>query len=361
MELEEIKAAFARRWKFVISTLFVLLVAVGLSFTLKNDPTDMDATWTSTLIFLLTCLAFLALISIVLWHVLQRYVQPETNQDRRDFLDLFLRVVGGTTLLISLFTTWQSIKDTQQQLVQNKEQLEKSEKLSQQTLQTTQESLDASRREQLEARFYRAVEKLESTDAGIRTGAVYSLGKIAEQSDDHYWQVLQILTGYVREKYRWSSQAASRRAANACPPDLTAVFSVIGKRKNKWDPNDPNSEPHRLDFSHSDLRGLIIRGTGKENFHFEGLTFVGAHLENAELSRVFLDDAAFDNAIMTSTSLFGSSLNGTAFSGATFDENTDFMGTESTLLVDAILDAKNFEKARYPAKISDELKNLKGE
>jgi hypothetical protein len=358
MELNEIKAALTRRWKIVISALFVLFMAVGLSFVLRNDPADMDATWTSTLVFLLTCLASLALISIVLWHALRRYVQPETTQDRRDFLDLFMRVVGGTTLLISLFTTWKSIKDTQHQLSLNEKQLQESTELSRQTLQTTQASLDAARRQQIEERFYKAVEKLESTDAGIRTGAVYSLGKIAEQSDDHYWQVLQILTGYVREKYRWNPRAASHRAAEACPPDLQAVFSVIGKRKNRWDPNDPNSEPHRLDFSHSDLRGLILRGNERQSFHFEGLVLVGANLEKAQLNRVILDDVAFDDAIMTSTSLFGCSLTGAAFSDAIFDENTDLMGTELTLSVEAILDAKNFDKAKYPDRIRDELKQI---
>lgn len=343
-------------WRKVITICFFVTL-FSLSLLLAKDSfIATEITLYSAFTFLLFSFTTILIISFLLWKILSYYLKPANFDNKKDLLDLFIKIIGGTTLLISLFTTWKSIKDTQYQLAQNKVELENSSNLSRQTMEATRISLDSSRKQQIEDRYYRAIEKLESKDTGVRTGAIYALGKIAEESDSHYWMILQILTGYVREKHR-ILQSGPVRPPFPCPPDLQAVFNIIGKRKNKWKGSESaDGEPQRLDFSNTDLRGLMMRDDEKGGeIHFEGIRFWGADLEAARLLGVFLDDAGFDGANLRNTDFSRSSLKSTDFREAIFDERTNFMGTEKTVSANNLSMAKNYQKAKMPPAIKEEL------
>lgn len=352
-----LRNSLLQRWRLVASVFFIALLLLGWQFFLGPRSTPSTGiTWNDILLFVTYCGLALVVISLLLWELLLRYLEPENFDHRKDFLDLFIKIVGGTTLLISLFTTWKSIRDAQQQLEQNKQQLERSNELSRLSLEATQATLDATRKQQIEERFYKAIEKLDSPDAGIRTGAIYSLGKIAEQSDDHYWLVMQVLSGFVRERHHWNPKAKPVRPALPCPSDVQAVFTVVGKRRNRWNGSDSqDGEPARLDFSYADLRGLILREDSRGGYHLEGLRLWGANLAESEFLGVALDDVAFDEANLKGTSFTGSSLNGAAFNDAIFDERTNFMRTEATLKIGNIVNAKDYMKAVYPMSIREQL------
>ena len=345
-----LRETIVQKWRIATSVVFLVALFLGWYFFLHQDaPVSNEITWNDILIFVSFCSLLLLVVALLLWELLKRYLEPTDFDSRKDFLDLFIKIVGGTTLLVSLFTTWKSIRDAQYQLDQNKQQIEKSNELARQTMEATQASLEATRTQQIEERFYKAIEKLDSDDAGIRTGAIYSLGKIADQSDDHYWLVMQVLSGYVRERHRWNPKSNNLREPLPCPPDLQAVFNVVGMRRNRWLGRDSSEgEPQRLDFSGSDLRGLILRDNGRGAFHFEGLRFVGANLQKAEFVSVFLDQAVFDDARLEGTVFLRSSFAGAAFQKAQVDGNTDFMGTEKTLALSAIAEAKDYQRARLP-------------
>lgn len=304
-------------WLLLIGITSFLVIAISRGFN----------NWNDVYVYFCISISALMIVALILWEALFYHLQPQDFANKKDFIDLFIKIIGGTTLLISLFTVWKGITDTQIQLDLNKKQLERNEEVSRETLKISKSTLDANREHQIEERYYKAIEKLNDKDIGVRMGAIYALGKIAEDSEKHYWLVMQILTGYVRDKYAWSENS-KKRSADMCPPDLQAVFNIIGWRKRVWKgTNGLEPEPQRLDLTNTDLRGLMLRNGEKGGAHLEGIRFIGADLEKADLMGAFLEDAVFDNANLQATVFAGAHFNDTSFENAIFDKNTDFMAT----------------------------------
>src|ERR671936_723342 len=69
--------------------------------------------------------------------------------------------------------------------------------------------LEAAREGRSQARFSQAVEQLasERSDGSPRTetrlGGIYALERIAAESDQEYWPVMEVLTAYLRENAAW--------------------------------------------------------------------------------------------------------------------------------------------------------------
>jgi hypothetical protein len=77
-------------------------------------------------------------------------------------------------------------------------------------LRATQRDVEIAESKQVTDRFSKAVEMLGNENSVyIRLGGVYALERIAndaKDSDQDYWQVMEVLTAYVREKAKQSPQ-----------------------------------------------------------------------------------------------------------------------------------------------------------
>lgn len=74
----------------------------------------------------------------------------------------------------------------------------------------TWRNLKVTEDKQVAERFAKAIELLGNENIHIRLGASYALERIANDSDKDYWQVIEVLTAYIREQSPWSSQIAKR-------------------------------------------------------------------------------------------------------------------------------------------------------
>ena len=57
-------------------------------------------------------------------------------------------------------------------------------------------------------RFSKAVELLASGDLTARLGGIYALERIAKDSEKDYWQVMEVLTAFVRDNVQIEKGAA---------------------------------------------------------------------------------------------------------------------------------------------------------
>ncbi len=165
--------------------------------------------------------------------------------------------------LVGLFVVWATLRRTQA-MEDRARALEAQVRLTEQG--------------QITERFTRAVGQLGATDdqgnprLEIRLGGIYSLERIAKDSEADHWTVMEILTAYVRENARWRPDADA--GAEACadgnagegereeglpvktfPPgvDVQAILDVIGRRR--W----RDSEPAEVHLGETDLRGADFR------------------------------------------------------------------------------------------------------
>ena len=204
------------------------------------------------------------------------------------------------------------------------------------TYRTGQEQLESAQQErQLNSerlvtdRFAKAVEQLGSPDIDVRIGAVYSLERIAKDSPNDHWTIMEVLMGFVRNKSpllkHWKPDSKQ-----GVTNDVQAALTVIGRRNVKHDP-----EHKFLDLRLSNLSFADFDGTD-----FSVTNFFGANLYGAVLSYAELTNGSLRSANLKGANLKGTILNGTDLSNADLTETFD-------LTPEQIKDAQNWQTTHY--------------
>jgi hypothetical protein len=258
------------------------------------------------------------LLLLVFWKLPQWYAASwDKLTDSKDIAKLesdtrttMVQAVGGIALLAGLLFTWRNLRMTEQ---------------------NSRQTLDLSRKGQINDRFIKAIEQLGAVDQGgrkkleVRLGGIYALEQIAKDSpDDHHWPIMEILTAYVRENASWkegeqSSQedivpsetqpTQSNQSPPKLAPDIQAILTVLGRRTRTYG----KGEDQRLNLGNTDLRGALLQeahleGADLREAHLEGANLWGAHLKRANLSAAYLERANLITAHLEGAHLRGAHL-----------------------------------------------------
>jgi len=220
--------------------------------------------------------AIIVLLACVLFIALKSYIAPlptDFNQ-RKEFIQLLAQILGGALLLIGLYLTWRRV--------------------------------EVAHEGQITERFTRAINQLGSNKIEIRLGGIYALERIARDSKRDHWQVMEVLTAYVRKNAPWKSK---KKAISPTPADIQTILTVIGRREPKF----KKTETLPLDLTHTDLRHAFLWGahldrTALWEVHLEEAVLINAHLKfailsGAHLENTFLWEAHLENAFLISVHL----------------------------------------------------------
>jgi len=265
----------------------------------------------------------------VLYFVLRKILPPTNFEERKDFIDLYTKIIGATALIVSLLFTWYSTENT---------------------LRITTETLRDAQRKELAERFAKANEQIGSESITARTGAIYSLGQLSNDSVEYYWPVMQDLTDLIRGRapYKEGEEVQPRAS---CPVDIQAAMNVIGWRKLAFE----KGEDQRLELRETDLRKLILKDKEKG----DGTTREGAHLEGAQLVDANLEEANLRGAHFEGAILQGANLKNAYLAGAHFSNTTDLagatlecadLGQAEGLKLSTINVARDWHKIKSPPK-----------
>jgi hypothetical protein len=132
-----------------------------------------------------------ALFGLILWWLLDSYIDPNAapapsnaapapssiSTAKKDLMQAWSFVMAGVAGVIGIYFTWQNLKHTQH---------------------STQDTLEITKRGQDTERFTRAVDQLGHDKSEVRIGGIYALERIAEESKEHYWPVIEVITSYIR-------------------------------------------------------------------------------------------------------------------------------------------------------------------
>jgi hypothetical protein len=198
----------------------------------------------------------------------------------------------GLLVLAGAFVAWQQVQVGQRQL--------ESSTADQRTTQ------QISREGQITDRYTRAIEQLGSESLELRLGAIYSLERIAKDSEADRETITEILTTFIRVHAPWPSPQSDdsdmpqleRRAT-----DVQAVLDVLGRR----------AYPRR-DFLH--LADTDLRNSYLASDDFRGAFLWGAHLEASYLGGTDLRGADLTHADLTDADLEQADLRGALLEGA---------------------------------------------
>jgi len=289
--------------------------------------------------------------------------------------------IGGLLLFVTAGVSWQNLKATQRNVLVAEDK-------------------------QVTERFSKAVEMLGNENSlYIRLGGIYALERIAKDSPKDHWQVIEVLTAFVREKARlkneqkpfyitdhfagmhedfhedpygdscedysnedeWdgTTRNPNRNYIYPCPVDIQAILTALGRRIRTHE----NGEQHHLDLNQTDLRGIVLTGdlTG---INLQGVNLQWAELKNVEmiganLTKANLELAKFEGANLQGVNLEDAQLQWARFMSTKFCKanlkNVDFRETtfQESDLSQADLMQSNFSGAKLCRNTRDTLRHAK--
>jgi len=189
-------------------------------------------------------------------------------------------------------------------------------------------------------RFSRAVEQLGTYKLEIQLGGIYTLEKIASESEMDHWIIMEILTAYVRENSPFnraalfSDEHQNHNIANGrdsfkqkrLETNIQAILSVIGRRK--W-LNEEVEQNHFLNLRKTNLKYADLRNAWLIGANFRGTNLERANLMGANLAGAFLVEANLRNANLLNANLQGADLRKVDFEGARLT-GVNFQGVNFT-------------------------------
>jgi len=173
---------------------------------------------------------------------------------------------------------------------------------------------------QITDRFTKAVDQLGNRKIEIRLGGIYALERIANESNKDYWQVIEILTAYVRENSILDSHSelnslrnvpismdiqANESTKHEVPKirtislDIQAIFTVIIRRKYSY----KHGETKKLNFQGTNLQQTNLSEANLSWANLSGADLSGANLSEANLSWANLSEANLYGAFLASADL----------------------------------------------------------
>lgn len=139
--------------------------------------------------------------------------------------------------------------------------------------------------------------------------------RIAKDSPEDYWTIVEVLTAYVRQHAPWPPAAEGGPVEAAAVPengtahqrpraDVQAALTVLGRRVLPGQAE----ELYDLDLRRTDLRGADLAYASFDNADLSWSRLDGADLTRAQLTRTILQGVCLRQAVMMGTRLEGADL-----------------------------------------------------
>jgi hypothetical protein len=277
----------------------------------------------------------LLLVSLLLALIagLQWYLDPESKLSivqRRDLVQglasagqAFAVFLTGAVGLIGLFFTWQNTSQARA---------------------STQRTLELAEQGQITDRFTQAVDQLGAVEGDkkimeTRMGGIYALGRIAKESAEDYWPIMQILASYVQQHAPWQRAVDSEGDSSAAEP--SAAESPDAESP---DAESPDAEPLRFGHKNPDVQAcLTVIGRRTQTSSEEKQRLI---LERTDISFAFLPEANLTRVWLVGSNLTSANLWKTNFGAASLSEaNFHRAYLAGANLTDAILDKATLDRA----------------
>jgi Pentapeptide repeats (8 copies) len=189
-------------------------------------------------------------------------------------------------------------------------------------------------------RFSQAIGHLASDKMEIRLGGIYTLERLAQDSEADYWLTIEVLTAFVRERSAnreptvspplggkpptndlerslamvGSSEmvAASRKrpSPSKVPTDIQAVMTILARRDPSKDRPDRIIELRDSNLRDADLSDIDLQGADLWKVNFREAQLWRAKLAGASLGRANLREASLWQADLEGAYLWKANLEG---------------------------------------------------
>jgi hypothetical protein len=250
----------------------------------------------------------IALFGLVLGLILDWYIDPQTSTQKKDLVQALGLITAGVAGAVGIFFTWrgqrqareaqeENRESTQEQISLARQSQEQNQKATQAQLANAQEELRLTRQGQITERFTRAIDQLGNESLEIRLGGIYALERIARESEEDHWPIMEVLTAYVRQHaLRWLPEEEREDTEDAgvekrpvvepvggvpptFDPDIQAIMTVLRRRTRSLS----HGEPEPLDLHKTNLFRVNLFNANLRGAFLAGAFLAGADLRRADL------------------------------------------------------------------------------
>ena len=161
---------------------------------------------------------------------------------------------------------------------------------------------EAANQKQITERFSKAIEQLASDKPEVILGGIYTLERIARDSEPDQWTIMEVLTAFVRQnapiiKENESQSPEDQEKFLKLRISIQACLTVIGERKY------PDLKNKRLDLTRVNISGFNLVQFKLKGFNFTEADLTGAFLLGADLTGAVLTGAYLTGADLTGADL----------------------------------------------------------
>ena len=328
----------------------------------SDEQREQEKWYEKTLYQILLLAGGIALFGLVLGLILDWYIDPQTSTQKKDLVQALGLITAGVAGGIGILFTWRGQRQARQAQEKNQEN-------TQEQLQNAHIGLELTRQGQLTERFTRAIDQLGARDDNnakameMRLGGVYALERIAKESPQDYWPIIEILTAYVRRHVpRRGGRVLDQFTPDieALTPDIQAILTVLGRRPSSQKEGKAGqridlrqTELYRADLQKANLReanlqGANLRSARLQEAYLQGAYLLGTTLESADLQGANLQGANLQGANLQGANLQGASLPKASLLGANLI-SADLQGANlrEAVLREARLEGTNLYGASY--------------
>ncbi|MEH2046431.1 pentapeptide repeat-containing protein [Nostoc sp.] len=166
----------------------------------------------------------------------------------------------------------------------------------------------AAQDKQITERFAKAIEQLGNEKIETRLGAIYTLERIAKDSKDDHWTIMEVLTAFVRENAPLKKDE-EQESPKICT-DIQAALTVIGRRNCKNDLENQRLNLDNINIKRAQLKGANLQGADLRKANLQGAFLWEANLQGADLRKANLQGADLRKANLQGAVLWETNLQG---------------------------------------------------
>jgi uncharacterized protein YjbI with pentapeptide repeats len=224
-------------------------------------------------------------------------LRPEGFSERREALTIAATLIGAMALFMNLVFTSRTVENSRLTLDHQRE--------------SQRQTLNLQRKSQQDERFFKAAQLLADKDSiDARIGALFALERLAQESDDYYAQVIEVICSFIRRRsddVRVNPNVVPSKGVPPAPHDIDVAMMILSRR--------------RMGLGRGEQTGLNLRGAYLSKLTLKGGDFQLADLSQAvlfstslteiNLARASLEDAqiqrsTWNDCILIETNLEGS-------------------------------------------------------
>lgn len=236
----------------------------------------------------------LLILSVSHWLIVP-FQSFDSNNSREAFLN-FVFTASGVIILFGLYFVFKKITDVEK-------------------------TIDFAKQDLVTEKLTWAIKQLRNRKTEVQLAGVFTLERIARESEKYHWEIMEILTAFVRENAHYSGNAKNpgnghiedSSNPNKAQANIQTILTVIGRRQ--WIAQEIE-QSRFIDLENTALQNLDLRRAHLAGANFCGADLEGAQLAGANLTGTNLVDANLKNANLSKANLKRADLGGAKLEGA---------------------------------------------